>query len=53
MNAVRYPFINTRQGKSLSSALWKCVQNPLFSPVLEPRNLGVTENKRLNGKLAE
>jgi hypothetical protein len=53
MNAVRYPFINTRQGNSSPRTLGKCVQKPLFSSVLEPRDLGVVENKRLNGKLAE
>jgi hypothetical protein len=29
MNAVRYPFINTRQGKSAVKRLWKCVENPI------------------------
>ena len=28
MNAVRYPFNNTRQGKSLVKWLWKYVENP-------------------------
>jgi ribosomal protein L20 len=29
MNAVRYPFINTRQGKSSMRALWKFVENAI------------------------
>jgi hypothetical protein len=45
MNAVRYPFINTRQGNSLPRTLWKYVQKPLLASF---RDGGVWASQKTN-----